>query len=336
MTTVAVRRELFQSLVPHIPKKVRGLFAFGFDTLVGAPVVSTRANARLSPLGWHTAKSKMWRLLGNKRLVSAFPKCMAALGLVHTATVLAVDFSDFGNGMQVLMFARQTQNGRALPVYFEVLQYPIEKDSQNLFVIDAIERLVHYLGHRPVLVFDRGFACPAIIVYLAKHKHRFIIRLKGGKHVAYRASGTVRAARDLRGNDVRIHAYGLLLRLVISDAPDNGNEPWYLLTNDEDTPREALIRTYYHRFEIEEFFRDAKHLLGLEYVRCRTVQGLTVVLWYVLFTTWLYERVARTLTDTEQHERTLWHVSTFRYVFEKNRRAAWRAYLAADDALPAP
>jgi hypothetical protein len=38
---------------------------------------------------------------------------------------VAVDFSDFGNGFQVLMFAKQTRKGRALPLYFEILRYPI-------------------------------------------------------------------------------------------------------------------------------------------------------------------------------------------------------------------
>jgi N12 class adenine-specific DNA methylase len=38
---------------------------------------------------------------------------------------VAVDFSDFGNGFQVLMFAEQTRKGRAQPLYFEILRYPI-------------------------------------------------------------------------------------------------------------------------------------------------------------------------------------------------------------------
>ncbi len=330
MTTVAVRREFFQSVIPCIPKKVQTLFSFGFDTLVGRPIRSVRANARLSTCGWHTAKSKMWRLLKNERLVRTFPKLMVACAVVSNNATLAVDFSDFGDGLQVLMFARQTKHGRAIPVYFEVLQYPIEKDSQNLFIISAIERLVHTLGYRPMLVFDRGFACPAIIRHLAQHHHHFIIRLKGGKHVAYRASGTVQAVRDMYRKDARVRAYGLDLRLVTSDDPGNGNEPWYLLSNDTDATRDAIITTYYHRFEIEEFFRDAKHLLGLEHIAFRTARGLTIALWFVLLTTWLFERIAGRLSAEEEHERALWEVSTFRYVLEKLEHVLWHAYLMSE------
>lgn len=194
--------------------------------------MSVRGNTRTIVESARAAKSRAYRLLSNANLRTILPTLIAHAGLVTKDSVIAIDFSHFKQ-FQVLMFAIQTKEGRAIPIFFTVLTYPIEKDSQNLFVIEAIETFVTLTGLRPLLVFDRGFACPAIIKYLAQHNHRFVIRLKGGKHVAYRASGKVRAARHIRGNDVRIHAYGLDLRLVTSDNPKNGNEPWYLLTNNE-------------------------------------------------------------------------------------------------------
>ena len=73
---------------------------------------------------------------------------------------------------------------------------------------------------------------------------------------------------------------------------------------------------YYHRFEIEEFFRDAKRLLRLEWVRFRTVRSLTIALWFAILTCWLFEKVAGELTEAQEFERTRWHVSLFRYVQE--------------------
>ena len=330
MHIVAPRLEFFQSLVPYVPKKVHTLFSFGFDTLVGHMIVSSRANARLTSYRWNTAKSKMWRLLKNVRIRILFPSLIVPLGTVSSTDVLVVDFSDFKNGRQVLLFAKQTAHGRAMPVYFEILEYPIQKDSQNLFVIQAIERLVRILGYRPTLVFDRGFACPSIITHLASHSHTFVIRIKKRKRVTRSTTGRVCAVEDMHGNDVVIEAYDTELRLVVSDKPKNDTDSWYLITNDTCATRDNIINQYYHRFEIEEFFRDAKRLLGLEYVQFKTTQSLTVALWFAILTVWLFERMTRALTKEEQQERVVWQVSEFRYVLEKVRHAAWRALLTSE------
>lgn len=309
------KREFLQAIRAHVPLKQSRLFAFGYDTLVGTDVVSTRANARRSPLKWPTAKGKMWRLLGNARVAACFPQMLAALALVSPEDVIAVDFSDFRDGRQILMFAKQTKTGRALPVYFEMLEYPIAKDSQNAFVIAAVGRFVEAAGSRPRLVFDRGFAAPAIVKYLAQNKHRFIIRIKKRKRVTL-AEGT-HAAEDAGVLDAIVAAYGHDLRLVVSDQPGNGNDPWYLITNDTAASRGEIVDWYYHRFEIEEFFRDAKRLLRLEWVRCKTAQSLTIILWFALLTAWLFASIAAALTPAEHRERMYWRVSLFRYVFEK-------------------
>lgn len=122
--------------------------------------------------------------------------------------------------------------------------------------------------------------------------------------------------------------YGHTLRLVRSDQPDNENDPWYLITNDADSTKDEIISRYYHRFEIEEFFRDAKHLLNLEYVRFKTVQGLTNALWFALITTWLFATVSATLTDEQEAQRKQWRLSQFRYVLELLEREVHQAAYA--------
>lgn len=242
------------------------------------------------------------------------------LSLVSRDDIVAIDFSDFGSGKQVLMFAKQAKRGRALPLYFEILEYPIERGSQNLFVIATIERFFQIVGCTPTLVFDRGFACPSIIKFLAQNQYRFVIRIKKRKHVSTLGSAVTVAVEEIEEGDARVEAYGTDLRLIRSDDPRNGNDPWYLITNDADSTREEIIDRYYHRFEIEEFFRDAKHILGFERLCFRTTRGLTIALWFAILTAWLFERVAHTLTDVQNHERSSWRVSIFRYVFEKLRQ----------------
>jgi hypothetical protein len=222
------------------------------------------------------------------------------------------------------MFARQTDRGRALPLYFEILEYPIEKGSQNLFVIEAVRHFFAAAQCTPLLVFDRGFACPTIIRFLAQNQRQFVIRIKKRKFLTD-ACGISQATEAFTENDVRVHAYGHDLRLIRSDDPGNGNDSWYLITNDVASTRTSIIEKYYHRFEIEEFFRDAKHVLGFEYLNFKTLHGLTVALWFALLTVWFFERLAQTLTEEQETERKHWRVSRFRYVYENFVRETLRA-----------
>jgi hypothetical protein len=149
------------------------------------------------------------------------PALLKAAAVVQKESIIAIDFSTFSR-WQVLMFAVQTRNGRAIPVFFKIITYPIEKDSQNIFIVEAIEQFVEVVGCRPKLVFDRGFACPYIIKHLAQQNHIFVIRMKGGKHVVVGHNKPCQA-RDVVCNDVVVTAYELSLRLITSDEPNNSN-----------------------------------------------------------------------------------------------------------------
>jgi len=98
-----------------------------------------------------------------------------------------------------------------------------------------------------------------------------VVRLKGDKRVLGRKGGT--KAKLLTAGLHSVWVYGNRLNLVVTPKPDvklktsdKAKEPWYLLTNDLNLTAEQVIDVYYHRFEIEEVFKDAKHLFGLEYV----------------------------------------------------------------------
>jgi hypothetical protein len=309
----------------HAPKQIKKLHQFGLDILVGQSVTSLRSNARLTALPWATAKSKAWRLTKNRRFVSVFEKMTPALTSVSQGDAIAVDFSDFGNGFQVLMFAKQSQKGRALPLWFDALQYPIQKDSQNLFVIDAIKQFETIFGCKPMLVFDRGFACPSIIRFLKKNQWKFIIRVKGGKHVGDPKMSKVFAARHANQNDQMVQAYDRDFRLIVSDKKDGMKEPWYLLTNDTNATREGIITRYYHRFEIEEFFRDAKRLLGLEWVSWKSETSLAVTLWFVILGVWCLRHITSLMDDLTRKTRESMQLSETRYAFELLRSAVYCA-----------
>ena len=58
-------------------------------------------------------------------------------------------------------------------------------------------------------------------------------------------------------------------------------EPWFILTNDFHSSRSKIIKVYYHRFEIEETFKDIKHIWEYKRTRLRKPNSLKVLLWLV-------------------------------------------------------
>lgn len=115
------------------------------------------------------------------------------------------------------------------------------------------------------------------------------------------------------------------LRLVTSGRPSKNDEPWYLVTNNLDASQEQIIDMYYHRFEIEEFFRDAKRLLGLEYINFKTEHTLSSVLWFVILTTWFLWEVEELLTQQDHQARNAMDLSIVRYCLEQLNKQILRA-----------
>jgi hypothetical protein len=322
MNIVKQKWIFLNSTLVVVPKQVKKLYIFGIQTLALRRIESLRANARLMNLNWHTAKSKAYRLTNNDHLLPVFKKLLAYQRLIGPKDIIAVDFSDFGNDLQVLMFAKQTRKGRTIPVYFEILKYPIQKDSQNTFIIQAIIHLQQIVGFKPKLVFDRGFACPSIIEYLAQNHWIFYIRIKGGKTVIYRK--LKQKAQDLAAGMYQVKAYDRELSLTITPAPQDlkgkAQQPWYIISNDLISSAQTVTRIYYHRFEIEEFFKDAKRYLGLEYINLQKELSLTIALWFVILGLWFVwdlEQKILANDDYEKQQREQRQLSIVRYLYEK-------------------
>ena len=284
MTIIQKSNAFLHTVQPRITKKVRPLFLFGYLSLSMQRVVSLNRNARTTVENTKTAESKIYRLSKNERLLTLLPRLMVELGLVRENDLVNVDFSDF-NGRNVLMFAKQTEEGRAIPLYFEYIEYPIDEGSQNIFIIEAVKRFLGLIGIPVRLVWDRGFAIPSLVEFLADSRLIFYVRIKKGKRVEVKG-GRVLKARRLRNKDTSVTVYGHPLRLVISDKPDEEGEPWFILTNDTRRSRRTIVAIYYHRFEIEELFKDGKRVFLLEYLRVKKDSTFRMVLWFVMLGMW--------------------------------------------------
>lgn len=273
-------------IIPLTGKRHRKLFSFGFQALSLQDFVSLNSNARSIVDNRSTAESKIFRLVSNKTVAEYFPCMVASLGLVEQTDIVNVDFSSFC-GFEVLTFARQTVLGRAIPLYFSPLTYPIilDEKSQTLFTIKEIRRFKDIFGFYPSFVFDRGFRLPLLVEFMMKEDIVFYLRMKKDKYADY--LGKIIPLRNLPWyeNDCRIKIYNHKLRIVVSEK--RGDEPWYILTNDFVSSRDKVISRYYFRFEIEETFKDLKHVGRLKKFFIRKKLTFTILLWFLVLSVWL-------------------------------------------------
>lgn len=286
-------------ILPHVPQVWQRQFKFGLSALALRPFTSGNANARATGVPAGTAESKMSRLLANNKLPDTMAQLACRLARLTGASTVNVDHSDF-DGLVALVFAVQTKKGRPLPVFLETAysgklsarddapkrtqamraaynkqQQTSDETSRTLASLRAFRAL---LGFWPKLVFDRGFGNQAIIQYLGSQNATFYIRMKADRYAEL--GGAILRLRHLPRRDNLVTLYGLSLRVVRSPQTGKDDEPWYILINDLRRSRSKIVRIYYHRFEIEETFRDVKSLLGLGKAQFTKPLSLAILLWF--------------------------------------------------------
>jgi hypothetical protein len=290
------------NVLPEIPKLWHKQLLFGYKAISLKPISSLNANARSVIAVRNTAESTMTRTLHNEGLPAVLAvtaaKLAAGSGLVTPDSLVNCDHSDF-DGLVAFVCAVQTGKGRAVPMYTNVGysgklpahdEAPARKramrvryNQQDLSLYEQtmvdLEALAAHLGFWPRLVFDRGFGGEPLVRGLMEHGAIFYVRMKAGRLVE--ASGGKLKVSQLTSNDSVISLEGITLRIVRSDDPETG-EPWYILTPDMTTSREKIIRIYYYRFEIEESFKDVKHIRDLHKLQVDLALSLKVVLWFVI------------------------------------------------------
>jgi hypothetical protein len=291
------KKFVMKRILAHVPKKQQEMVSFGIQALSFTAYDSLGSNARLIVSNTCTAASKIYRLVSHKRLVDNFPKLVALSGLVHKASVINVDFSTFC-GFQALCFGVQTGAGRAIPIWNNCITYPITFiGSQNQFVLAEITRFGKTLGFYPRFVFDRGFWIPVVMQFLLKKKIIFYLRIKQGQNLVWNKHGKADKAKTIGRytKDGEITLFGYKMRLIVSPPPPRQINPkkqqntqrWYIITNDRESSREEILKMYATRFEIEEVFKDYKHIQKLQRLRIKTKETFTILLWFATLAFWL-------------------------------------------------
>lgn len=294
-----IRAVVQKQLMPQVPKRWSKQVSFGIKAYSLRSFASAGSNARKVVGNVHTASTKADRLLANLKLASHLGTIFDTLGLVRPSSFVNVDHSDM-NGLMALVGAAQTRKGRAIPCLVETTysdRLPSHADapprkkslrksrSAERAQLGLTEHTMHSLkafakrlGFWPRFVFDRGFCSKEIVRLLCKHKAAFYVRMKADRLVEL--AGTIAATKALRGHDNTIQLYGYTLRVVRSRRP-KGGEPWYILTSDLTGTTKRILKVYRHRFEIEETFKDMKHIFELKRTRLNKPISLKVILWLV-------------------------------------------------------
>lgn len=295
-----IRKDIQSKLLPAVNRYWRSQLDFGLQAYGLRAFQSATGNARMVVRNPETAARKSERLFANTGLADQLGIVFDSLQLVRPGSYVNVDHSDM-NGLTALVGAVQTRNGRAVPCLVETTYSdrlpstataPQRKQALRRartevrrwqsftgHYIDALQGLHDRLGFWPKLVFDRGFGNESLVTHLAAEGATFYIRLKGGRfvHLDERRIAT----KALIQTDATIDLFGLRLRIVRSPKNRRATEPWYILTNDLSSSRNKVVKIYYHRFEIEETFKDMKHIFELKRTRLNKPLSLKLLLWFV-------------------------------------------------------
>ena len=174
-------------------------------------------------------------------------------------------------------------------------------ESKNKYTIESIDVVRNVLKRKCNMIFDRGYDDNKLIDYIDKNGDYFVIRMndkrnflfKGKKKNCYKEAikrkGKVRMELWFDDNE-KYEVYVSHTRVTL---PYNKKEyelvivyglseerPLILLTNRNIKSKEDVIkvvRMYFYRWRIEEYFRAKKQEYKFEDMRIRTLKGMNVL-----------------------------------------------------------
>ncbi len=141
----------------------------------------------------------------------------------------------------------------------------------------ALELLARYRFFKmPVktIVFDNFFSAKRIIIWLNDNGYKWTTRLKSNRVVYINAKEYRIKELDLSAGDWReaeLRGIPGAIRILCIQYQD---ETVYVATNDLSQDKQRLEKSYRLRWKIEEFHREAKQQLGLEYLWMRNYRAL--------------------------------------------------------------
>ena len=220
---------------------------------------------------------RFWRFLSNPRIK---PERLMGFWIAFClrrfcpgkTVVVALDWTTLPGNIQCLMLALP-YHGRAIPLFWQLVPQWEIKDSQNRIEERLIAKFLTVLSEnkRVILTADRGFGRASFVQFLLKKGVGFVLRVRGDvrvkpenkKAVLLRVLGkTLKPEVAVWLENVSYRDDGVVPEINLAAVVAKGSDdPWFLVTNLKS--QNKTIATYQLRFQIEEWFKDLKHQLGI-------------------------------------------------------------------------
>jgi len=234
---------------------------------------------------------RLWRFMSNPRIATgnlqlAWCKWVISAFVPGKYITVALDWTTLPGNVQCLM-AAVPYAGRAIPLLWVTTTYRAFKDSQNRIE----ERLISSLnlivpeGKRIILVADRGFGRASLVNFLIKLDVLFVLRVKADVVITTKPRKKINLRKinlrklKIKPNQVkwfeaisyRADRKVTRVNLAVTLAAVEGkkDDPWILVTNLRKA--KTAIKYYRLRFDIEEWFKDLKHQLGIDNLQTRNL-----------------------------------------------------------------
>lgn len=222
---------------------------------------------------------RFWRFLSNPRIKPErlmefwFTFCLRKF-CPGKMIVVALDWTTLPGNIQCLMLALP-YHGRAIPLFWQILPYSQIKDSQNRIEERLVAKFLNLAlenGNKKVmLAADRGFGRASFVQFLLKKGVRFVLRVRGdvgikpknNKAVLLRILGkTLKPGVHVWLDGVSYRDDGIVPKINLAAVvAKDSDDPWFLVTNLKSSNK--TVDAYRLRFQIEEWFKDLKHQLGI-------------------------------------------------------------------------
>jgi len=288
----------------------------------------TRLSRQLNRVGlWWRITSRVLQLargkIGKSTLLvvdisdisKAYAKKMEYLGGVYDGSKGVISDGYF----TIHVIACEAGESEVLPLYSRLYSsLAPDFEGENLEIIKAVQRVSSGVGDNGTWVIDRGGDRGQLYEHFLSHNRRFLIRLKGDRHLLYRGRKVL--ARELADRcplpyrEVLIREesrtekrfdldFGFLpvqlpkmaMRLSLVVVTGFGPEPMMLLTNLPMRRNRAalyqVVESYLSRWRIEETIRFIKQSYRLEDVRVLTytrLQNMMALVLAVAYFTMVY------------------------------------------------
>ena len=170
--------------------------------------------------------------------------------------------------------------------------------SKNTYTLESIKAVENLIGNNFIGVFDRGYDDNKIFKYMSENKHRFVIRLDDERTLLFKGKKrSVKTVADSRKGKISMkllfddnEEYEVMVSHTKAILPANKKEytlvviyglsdknPMKILTNIDVKIKEdviKIVRLYFSRWRIEEYFRGKKQEYDFENMRLRTLESM--------------------------------------------------------------